>query len=173
MDYYRMRVYRFIFLFTKNDDLADDLTQDVMFKIWARRDQILTLEDIDNYILKMAKHHVIDHFKKLAREKEYQEEIWHRMKHSTNYEEAPLVTEEIEQELDAIVLTLPARQQEVYTLNQRKGLTLDEIAMTLDIAPRTARNHLNRALKVIRSQMNPETFLFWLMIVGQWSLVLY
>jgi len=161
-----MRVYRFIVLFTKNDDLAEDLTQDVMCKIWDQRDQIITLEDMDNYILKMAKHHVINHFIKLAREKEYQEEIWMRMKSDFSFVESPMVTQEIEEEVDAIVLTLPPRQQEIYTLNQRKGLTLDEIAMTLDIAPRTARNHLNRAMKGIRNQINPDSFLFWLFMLS-------
>lgn len=165
MKNYRTRVYRFIVLFTKNEDLAEDLTQDVMFKVWIRREKMKSLEDLDNYILKMAKHHVIDHFKKLAKEKAYQEEIWHRMNHRTNGVESPLVTQEIEKELDAIVMTLPPRQQEIYTLNQRKGLTLDEIAVNLDIAPRTARNHLNRAMKVIRSQINPDSFLFWLVVV--------
>jgi len=166
MNYFRIRVYRFIVLFTKNEDLAEDLTQDVMFKVWARHDQMESLEDVDNYILKIAKHHVLDHFKKLAREKEYQEEIWYRMSKTTNRVESPLITQEIEKELDAIVMTLPPRQKEIYTLNQRKGLTLDEIAITLDIAPRTARNHLNRAMKVIRSQINPDMFLMWLLMLS-------
>src|SRR5690606_20464170 len=142
--HYRTRVFRFIVLFTKNEELAEDLTQDVLLKAWARRDQIQTLEDIDNYILKIAKHHVIDHFKKLAREKKYQEEIWLRIQNTTLPADHPIITLEIEKELDAIVMTLPPRQQEIYTLNQRKGLSLDEIATTLDIAPRTARNHLDR-----------------------------
>src|SRR5690606_14535209 len=110
--------------------------------------------------LKMAKHHVIDHFKKLAREKKYQEEIWMRMQLTSEQVDQPMITQEIEKELDAIVMTLPPRQQEIFTLNKRKGLSLDEIALTLDIAPRTARNHLDRAMKVIRSQMNPDSLLF-------------
>lgn len=166
IEYYRLKVYRFIVLFTKNADLAEDLTQDVMLKVWTRRDQILIMEDMDNYILKMAKHHILDHFKKLAREKKYQEEVWVHMKNSTNLVESPIISREIEEEVDAIILTLPSRQKEIYTLNQRKGLTLDEIAMSLDIAPRTARNHLNRAMKVIRSQINPDMFLMWLFMLS-------
>lgn len=166
MKYYRAKVYKFIALFTKNEELAEDLTQDVMLKVWSRKDKLYVLEDVDNYILKMAKHHVIDHFKKLAREKKYQEEVWMRLKSAPLHTDNPLITQEIEKELDAIVMTLPQRQKEVFTLNHQKGLSLEEIASTLDIAPRTARNHLNRAMKVIRSQMNPESLMFWLMIAG-------
>lgn len=166
MRQYRTKVYKFIVLFTKNEELAEDLTQDVILKVWTRKAKLSNLEDLDNYILKMAKHHVIDHFKKLAREKKYQEEVWLRMKNSPLQADEKMIARDIENELDAIVMTLPQRQQEVFTLNHEKGLSLDEIATTLDIAPRTARNHLNRAMKVIRSQMNPESLMFWLMLVG-------
>src|SRR5690606_26428873 len=93
MKYYRTRVYHFIVLFTKNEELAEDLTQDVMLKVWTRKDKLNVLEDVDNYILKMAKHHVIDHFKKLAREKKYQEEIWNRMQNSPATSHNPLIAQ--------------------------------------------------------------------------------
>lgn len=166
MGYYRKKVLRFIFLFTKNEDLAQDLTHDVLYKVWNRQEQIKSLEDIDNYILKIAKHHVFDHFKKLARDKEYQKEVWYHMEKSTNKVESHLITQEITKKMEAIVMTLPPRQKEIYQLNQRKGMTLEEIASSLNIAPRTARNHLNRAKKVIRSQINPDSFLFWLLMAG-------
>jgi RNA polymerase sigma-70 factor (ECF subfamily) len=79
MPYYRARVYRFVVQFVKNGSLAEDLTQDIMLKMWSKYDKLSTLEDIDNYVFKMAKNHIIDHFKKLAREKIYQEDIWYRM----------------------------------------------------------------------------------------------
>ena len=166
MERYRTRVFRFIVLFVKDEELAEDLTQDVMLKVWVRQHYIQSLHDIDNYILKMAKHHVLHHFKKLAREKKYQEEIWQRFQDRSISADQSLIAREIENELDAIVMTLPQRQQEVFTLNHQKGLSLDEIASTLDIAPRTARNHLNRAMKVIRSQMDPESLMCWMLMMG-------
>ena len=69
MPYYRAKVYRFILQFVKNYSLAEDLTQDVMLKVWSKYERLSTLDDMDNYVLKMAKNHIIDHFKKLAREK--------------------------------------------------------------------------------------------------------
>lgn len=165
MDYYREKVFRFIDRFVKNQDLTEDLTQDVMMKVWSHRHRISQLSDPDNYILKMAKHHVLDHFKKLAREKEYQEEVWYHMQKRAQSVESNMVQNEINQRLDAVIKTLPPRQQEIYTLNIRKGLSLEEIAATLDIAPRTARNHLNRARKIVRSQMDPGSYLTWMLLL--------
>src|SRR5690625_4714057 len=126
MDYYRGKVFRFIDRFIKNQDLAEDLTQDVMMKVWTHRNRISKLSDPDNYILKMAKHHVLDHFKKLAREKEYQEEVWYHLQKRAQSVESNMVQNEINQRLDAVIKTLPPRQQEIYTLTIRKGLSLEE-----------------------------------------------
>ncbi|WP_236980352.1 RNA polymerase sigma factor [Membranihabitans maritimus] len=163
---YRVRIYHFIYKFVKSRSLADDLTQDVMLKIWIYRDKIADLEEIDSYIMRMSKNHVLDHFKKLAKEKVYQEEIWGRMQKSENRVTSTLFTQEMESQLNDILKELPPRQQEVYTLNKKEGLSLQEIADRLDIAPNTAKNHLSRALKVIRTQMNPETLLVmgWMVV---------
>ncbi|HRN58484.1 MAG TPA: sigma-70 family RNA polymerase sigma factor [Agriterribacter sp.] len=162
MSYYRAKVYRFIVQFVKDHALAEDLTQDIMLKMWSKYERLSTLEDIDNYILKMSKHHVIDHFKKLAREKAYQEQVWRHMQKSVNTVENKLADKDIDAHLDAIIKSLPLRQREVYTLNKQEGLSLHEIASTLGITTRTARNHLDRALKVIRDNMNTDSLLFWI-----------
>lgn len=164
---YRVRIYHFIYKFVKNRSLADDLTQDIMLKIWIYRDRISDLEEIDSYIMRMSKNHIVDHFKKLAKEKSYQEEIWGRMQKSENKVASLLFTQEMEAQLDEILKDLPPRQQEVYHLNKKEGLSLQEIADRLDIAPNTAKNHLSRALKVIRTQMNPESLLtlVWIVIL--------
>jgi len=165
IEYFRLGVYCFLVQFIKNKDLAEDLTQDVILKVWSKYERISSVADIDNYILKMAKHHVIDHFKKLAREKIYQQEVWYHMQKSTNPVESKLLQKYIDSRLDAIVKALPERQQEVYILSKREGLSLDEIASTLGITVRTARNHLGRALKVIQRSINKDSFRLWILAV--------
>lgn len=164
MPYYRAKVYRFILQFVKNYSLAEDLTQDVMLKVWSKYERLSTLDDMDNYVLKMAKNHIIDHFKKLAREKAYQEEIWHYMQKTANTVESKLTEDDIDAHINAAIKLLPLRQQEVYTLNKREGLSLNEIASTLGITMRTARNHLDRALKMIRNNTNTDSFLCWIVM---------
>lgn len=165
MPYYRTRLYRFIVQFVKDRSLAEDLTQDIMLKLWCRNDKLSAIEDLDNYILKMAKHHVIDHFKKLAKEKSYQEKIWYHIQNSDNTAESKLAVRDIDAQLEIVIKTLPQRQQEVYNLSKREGLSLREIATTLGITIRTARNHLDRALKVIRNNMNTDSILLWITVV--------
>lgn len=160
--YYRKRVYGFILQFVKDGDLADDLTQDVMIKVWSKYAYISKLRDIDNYILKIAKHHVIDQLKKLARDKDFQREVWQYIQLSSNLSDDKLVRQEMYASLEKAVKRLPERQQEVFILNKHAGFTLHKIAITLGITVRTARNHLDRALKIIRNSMNNNLLGIWL-----------
>ena len=101
----------------------------------------------------------MDHFKKLTKEKSYQEEVWHLMQNSEDRIESNLAVKDIEARLDAILKVLPKRQQQIFELNHNKGLSIKEIGTRLNLAPNTVKNHLTRALKVVRSQIRPESFL--------------
>jgi len=164
----RDRVYAFILKFVKHPPLADDLTQDIMIKVWRRQEQLLLGDDMDFYILKMAKNAVFDHFKQLSREKAYQEVVWKRMQSGVNTTEQQLFGKEMEQRVSRIVMELPERQQQVFHLHHRQELSLQEISEKLQIAPNTAKNHLFRALKVIRTRIKPESFGFCLLVFFRW-----
>jgi RNA polymerase sigma factor (sigma-70 family) len=125
---YRVRIYHFIQKFVKDSALAEDLTQDIMLKIWVNREKIFRLEDIDAYVMVMSRNHVMDHFKRLAKEKSYQEEVWRLMQNNEDRVESNLAVKDIEARLDAILKVLPKRQQQIFELNHKKGLTLKEIS---------------------------------------------
>jgi len=159
---YRVKIFHFILKFVKDSELAEDLTQDILLKIWIRREKISCLEDVDAYIFTMSKNHVMDHFNKLAKEKTYQEEVWHLLQRAENRVESEMILKDIQDQLDTLLKGLPPRQRQVFKLSLENGLSLNEISDKLHIAPNTAKNHLSRALKVARSQMKPESFLLLL-----------
>ncbi|MBK8500863.1 MAG: sigma-70 family RNA polymerase sigma factor [Saprospiraceae bacterium] len=162
---YRKRVYHFILKFVKDRQLADDLTQDVMVKVWLKRDVVFEYKSVDSYILAMSKNHVMDHFKRLAKEKTYQDEVWALMPQSEENVTSEIIHKELHTRLEEVVNELPPRQQEIYSMKY-DGLSLEEISAKLGIAPNTAKNHLSRALKVIRTTMQPETLILLCMFIG-------
>jgi len=102
----------------------------------------------------------------MVREKTYLEEVF---LHLPVQEPSGLRTvqrHELQESILTIVSELPDRQQEVYHLFYDKGKSLLEIARELDISPYTAKNHRAEALKFIRSRINPEVYLTFLMVVA-------
>ena len=163
----RNKVYSFTLKLVKDPSCAEDITQDIMLKAWEHKDKILGMDNPDFYVFKMAKNAVMDYFKKLAKEKSLQEAVWVRIEKSENKTENYLYEREANHRLDLILKELPQRQQEVFKLHHSEELSLLEIAQELNIAPNTAKNHLFRALKVIRSQMKPELLTIIIGSIGQ------
>ena len=58
------RLYPMIRRLLKNDAETQDAIQDLMMKLWDKKDSLLKLENTDAYILRMAKNHCLDLMKK-------------------------------------------------------------------------------------------------------------
>ncbi len=163
---YRKRIYGFLIKYVKIPQQAEDMTQDILIKLWNNRFKINSMDDQEAYILAITRNHIRDHFKRMVREKTYLEEV---VLHLPVQEPSGLRTvqrHELQESILTIVSELPDRQQEVYHLFYDKGKSLLEIARELDISPYTAKNHRAEALKFIRSRINPEVYLTFLMVVA-------
>lgn len=70
--------------------------------------------------------------------------------------EEPLTDEEceersfVEARLWTAIDALPTRCREAFLLSKRDGLTYEEIARRLDISVNTVRNHVSKALKILK-----------------------
>ena len=52
-----------------------------------------------------------------------------------------------------MALTLPPKRKKVYKLSKQEGMKIKEIAAKMDISPRTAENHLAKALKFLKEEL--------------------
>lgn len=156
---YRKRVFGFLFNYIKIKSEAEDLTQDVMVKVWKNRDKFDDVKDLDSYILTIAHHEVMDHFKKMHRQKEYKEKVWAATQKSENTVLKEVLQNDLISELETVLRDLPPRQQKVYRMNRLEGLSLDEIGKKLNISPYTVKNHLAKATQKIKTRIKPEYFL--------------
>ncbi|WP_236974304.1 RNA polymerase sigma factor [Membranihabitans maritimus] len=156
---YRKRVFGFLINYIKLKSEAEDLTQDVMVKVWSNRDKFEEVKDLDSYILTIAHHVVMDHFKRMHRQKEYKEKVWEATQKSENTVLKEVLQNDLISELESVLKDLPPRQQKVYRMNRIDGLSLDEISKKLDISPYTVKNHLAQATQKIKTRIKPEYFL--------------
>ena len=148
---YREFLYRFFIKHVKIPSLAEDFAQDVFLKFWQRKDYADSIENIDAWLFTLARNHLMDHYRRLASEKKYQERVWQEMERHANVVIEEIYKKELEDRIAVLLQTLPRRQKEVYELSREKGFSLEQIAEALDISPNTAKNHLVESLKFIRA----------------------
>lgn len=148
---YREFLYRFFIKHVKIPSLAEDFAQDVFIKFWQKKDVAGSLDNVNAWLYSLARNHLMDHYRRLATERKYQELVWQEMERHSNAVIEDIYKRELEQKIADLLQTLPPRQKQVYELSREKGFSLEQIAETLNISPNTAKNHLVESLKFIRA----------------------
>lgn len=151
---YRNKVYSYAFQLSKSDITAEEIVQEVFIRIWQKRDQINVELPFNAYIKKITLNHVLNHLKKVSREKALQEQIYHTIEKSANRTEDLLLEKELRQVyLDAII-RLPPQKKLIYQMSRTEELSHEEIAQKLNISKNTVKNHMVEASKFIRDYVH-------------------
>ena len=144
---YYPKVKYFIAHFMKSDIVAEDLAQDIFFKIWENHEKLASVQSIDAYIYRMAKNTTLNYIEHQYVEKKYMELYEEDI--GQNFEDE-LYAKETELLVQLTVNNMPPQRKKIYLMSREEGLKNDEIAEQLNISKKTVENHLNIALKEIR-----------------------
>lgn len=157
---YRNKVFGFFVKNLSDKDLAEDLTQEVFFRLCKREGKLKEIEDINAYIFLMCRNMAINHIHKASHEKKYKEQMIHAWNHlyirGKTQVEKNMESEYFVELLEHGLSQLPPQQKIIFTLSKQEGLSNKLIAQQLGLSPHTVRNHLHQALKNLRSTVNPH-----------------
>ncbi|NML21677.1 sigma-70 family RNA polymerase sigma factor [Pseudoflavitalea sp. G-6-1-2] len=137
---------------TRNRQTAEDIVQDTFLKFWEKRTAISN-DNIGGWLYRVASN--------LAYKNAKRESVRLRV-HSLFQSFYATVSNDVEETLlrkenkGAITETykrLPEKQLEVFRLSNVAGLSRNEIAHYLNISPNTVRNHLARATRFIKENI--------------------
>jgi len=159
-----------LFLFAKaylgSVEDSEELVQEVFTILWEKRDQLKSGFSFRSYIFTIAFNIIKKHFKQKALFRKFaQEELLND------------VIKEPQQEIDYKILknyilelteALPEKRREVFVKSRFEGLSNNEIAADMGLSKKTIENHLNLALREIRSKMEKgrlSVILFYSMFI--------
>lgn len=165
------RLFDFACKMTKESQVAEDIIQDVFIQIWEKKHQIESV-NIEAYLFRLVRNRCLDHiqFVKVIQEKEIElhslrtyEELY-RIDFIRN-EPYLLIEEELKNEIEKTIESLPPRCQEVFLLSKMEGLKNREIAEKLQINIKNVERHLSRATKTFREKFSDDLPLAIILIV--------
>ncbi len=152
---YSHKLFSFVFRILKNEDEAEDIVQEVFVKIWESRERLGDFKLLNSYIFTIAYNQSIDLIRKRIHNSKYLE---HLKNASILQESVSIITDvefnELSNQVDGLIQNLPERQKQVYLLHREEGLTYPEIAERLGISKNTVENHMVKALKYLRENMD-------------------
>jgi RNA polymerase sigma-70 factor (ECF subfamily) len=144
----------FVHRYVQSPDVAEELVQDIFFKLWSKREHLSEIESFRTYLFRAARNQALNYLRRQKLERRWLEE--------QGTSEEPTASggtddEATEQEIAAAVRAaidrLPPRCREVFLLSRDGGLTYSEIATTLEISVKTVETQMGRALKALRGAL--------------------
>jgi RNA polymerase sigma-70 factor (family 1) len=151
-DVYWGQVYGVAMRLTKSPEQSKDLSQDIFFKLWINREQLLTVIDLRRYLYTISRNLVYD----FLRRKVFIESNRAFLEEYLRYE--PSSPQEIAEQksrgeaLQAAIDSMPPKLREVFRLHRIEGLSHDMIARQLNISPLSSKTYMVRALAFLRDK---------------------
>ena len=152
---YSHKLFSFVLKILKNEDEADDIVQEVFVKIWESKHKLEDYKSLNSYIFTIAYNNSIDLIRKRINNTKYLEHL----RNSDSINVSPSIVSQIEfnelnNRAEKLIANLPERQKQVYLLHREEGLTYPQIAEKLGISKNTVENHMVKALKYLRQNMD-------------------
>jgi RNA polymerase sigma-70 factor (ECF subfamily) len=151
---YRDKLYTYILKLSGSVETAEDIVHDVFLKLWVRRERLTEIENLNNYLYRMAHNQALTVFRRMAKETLILAEIQKGQGLETGFEGEDQITHrEVLAFIRQAVDQLTPQQKQVFLMSREQGLKLGEIARRLDISERTVKNHISKALRFLREEI--------------------
>jgi RNA polymerase sigma-70 factor (ECF subfamily) len=150
-DLYRLffaRLFNFALLYVRKKEIAEETVNDVMIKVWNKRQDLLQIKNLETYLFVAIRNQSLNYISQYSHlhvaiepENDRGEII------NLNDPEKELEWKEINFRLNQAVDQLPEQCRTVFKLVKEEGFRYKQVAEILNISPRTVETQLFRAIK--------------------------
>lgn len=155
-------LYQSAYCRIKDQEVVEDMLQDIFIDLWCRRESIIIHSTLKAYLLTAVKYRVIKYLDQKS--KFFMQDIV-GLEIANPEDEAVHSLEVLYGQLEVVLEKLPEKNRIVFQMSKLEGLTTQEIAVKLNIAPQTVHNHLTKSMKVIKAELSHLTPLMLLALL--------
>jgi RNA polymerase sigma factor (sigma-70 family) len=154
---HKSRVYSYILLIVKNQELAEDIFQETFIKVIRslKKGKYVENGKFVSWVLRISHNLIIDHFRKqklqgTVSNDSLEVDIFNSQKFSDFTIEDEMVNNQILSEVKELIKELPEDQQQVIYMRHYMDLSFKEIAEQTDVSINTALGRMRYALINLR-----------------------
>jgi RNA polymerase sigma factor (sigma-70 family) len=148
------KLHRFATRYLGDEVEAQDVVQDVMIKVWNRREDIEHLENVEAWCMTVTRNLSLDRLKSSKRKNTVQMpeglEVTEGDRHTPYHNAA---SGDLMKNIDGLMNSLPEKQRQVMHLRDIEGFSYKEISDILVIDLNQVKVNLFRARKFIREKL--------------------
>ena len=157
---YYPRLAAFASFYLKNDE-AHDVVQEVFLHLLEKNGKKLDESTLNAYLYRAVQNKCVDTIRHRTVKDQYASAVGKKMLQmeseyfyaSRNEIEDGILAQELQEQIDSAVETLPPKGKEVFKLYFDHQKTAGEIASIMDIARSTVENHIYTCIKALRKKL--------------------
>ncbi|MEQ9437415.1 MAG: RNA polymerase sigma-70 factor [Cyclobacteriaceae bacterium] len=150
---YEPTLYAYAMKLTHHTEDAKEIVQEVFLKVWEKKQQLDPQYSFEGFLYTIAKNLVFNKAKRRVYDFAYKEYLSfsnHQVEYAT---ENHLLYNELNELVNSACEQLPPVRREVFTMSRMDGLSNREIAEKLNTSTSNVKNHINKALRFLKEQI--------------------
>lgn len=165
-DRYAGRLYGNLVKLVKDHDVAQELLQDVFFKIWVKRKSIRVESSFAAYLFAITKHMALNFSRRVVLDAKVVSSLAAETPDGYSHIEEGMVAKELKQLYDNAVNALPPKRRMVYIRCKHEGKTYEQVSQELGISTSTINDHMVKALRFIQQRLRYDGVVGLILIAG-------
>jgi len=145
---------KYAFSFVQEQELAEDIVQNVFYKLWERMEVLNFSDSLAAYLYRAVYNESLNALKHNKVKRVYQTYIHRHMKDQTDPAAHKKVQlGELEQRLRAAINELPEQCRAIFQMSRFEDLRYRDIGDRLGISVKTVENQMGKALRILRGKL--------------------
>jgi RNA polymerase sigma-70 factor (ECF subfamily) len=159
---YWLKLYSAAYKRVKERETAQEIVQDFFTSFWINREQVKIQTSLQGYLFTSIKYLVLNYKRAEAVRNSYAEILQMVNSSFDNSTEENYYYKELLERVEVEVNHLPPKCRNVFELSRKQYKTNKEIAQLMGISEKTVENHLTKALRYLRVNLNSVLLLTFL-----------
>lgn len=160
VQYYKDRLFNFIFRMVHSREEAEDLLQEVFLRVYKSLSTYSPQYQFSTWIYRIAQNLCIDHLRRhrlptfsVDAPMGEDEDLQMELPDETMSPEVLFESADLRREVEAAIAALPPKYRAVIVLRHVQGLTYEEISEITDLPVNTVKTHIFRARRILRQRL--------------------
>ncbi|MBS1525531.1 MAG: sigma-70 family RNA polymerase sigma factor [Bacteroidetes bacterium] len=150
--HYKRHVYNKLRKILHSDEHAEELLQEIFFRLWLKREQLNPDRSFPAYLFRIAANMASDYFREAHQDQRLQDHLIATATELYDHIEPLIDYKESVERLVKLIDALPPQRRKIFNLCKIEGKTYEEVSILLGISTSTINDHIVKATRTIKRQ---------------------
>ena len=147
------RLHAYAFTILRDEIQAEEMVQQVFFKLWERNENLSLTGSISSYLYRAVHNESLNYIKHQKVRSNHQLNVAYSMKNEVEHPAKKIMASELEKKIHSALNELPEQCRTIFQMSRFDELKYREIADKLGISIKTVESQMSKALRLLRVKL--------------------